>query len=200
MRFIRAIILTMLPTAYLILLLFLAYTKPAFLGINKQVNAQGLQPPLVLSALAALGIPIRLTIPAINVDAAIEPMGVSDNGTMEVPNSIVNVGWYKLGIRPGNAGSAVIAGHVDGKNGEPGVFARLHELQPGETILVTDDANQTVQFTVRERRTYNPKADATVVFNQTDGKHLNLITCDGTWDTAKKSYDQRLVVFADAQE
>jgi hypothetical protein len=51
-------------------------------------------------------------------------------------------------------------------------------------------------FVVRESRTYNP-GYAEEVFSANDGAHLNLVTCDGVWDGAKKSYSKRLVIFAD---
>jgi hypothetical protein len=43
------------------------------------------------------GLPIRLKIPAIGVDTAIEYMGNTAGGDMAVPNSLVNAGWYKYG-------------------------------------------------------------------------------------------------------
>ena len=51
---------------------------------------------------------------------------------------------------------------------------------------------------VRESRLYDPTADAVSVFIPTDnGAHLNLITCEGTWNSAAHSYSQRRVVFTD---
>jgi hypothetical protein len=39
------------------------------------------------------------------------------------------------------------------------------------------------------------------VFASNDGgAHLNLITCAGEWNKGKKSYSERLVVFADKVE
>lgn len=54
---------------------------------------------------------------------------------------------------------------------------------------------------VRELRTYGPKDDVTNVFNSSDGQaHLNLITCEGIWDKASKSYSKRLVIFTDKEK
>jgi hypothetical protein len=53
---------------------------------------------------------------------------------------------------------------------------------------------------VRELRTYGPDEYASAVFRSSDGKaHLNLITCEGTWNSAQKSFSNRLVVFADKE-
>ncbi len=140
---------------------------------------------------------MRLKIPRINVDAAIEYVGVTPRGAMEVPNNTADVGWFKLGPRPGEKGSAVISGHFDGKNGEAGVFNNLHKLEKGDKLYIKDGKGTTTAFVVRESRTYDP-GYAEEVFSLNDSVHLNLVTCDGIWDKNKKNYTKRLVVFADA--
>lgn len=142
------------------------------------------------------GLPVRLTIPAINVNTTIQYVDVAPNGTMAVPNNINDVGWFKFGPRPGERGSAVIAGHFNGENGEPGVFVDLDKLKEGDKLYIEDDRGTSLAFVVRESRTYDP-GYADKVFSPSDSAHLNLITCDGVWDEAKKSYSKRLVVFAD---
>ena len=137
-------------------------------------------------------------IPAIGVNVAMQHVGLTPEGAMEVPGSTADAGWYKFGSLPGERGSAVIAGHFDGENGKKGVFEKLHVLKKGDKIYVKNSDGKTKSFIVRESRTYNPEADASAVFGQIEGNHLNLITCDGIWDIAKKSYSKRLVVFADA--
>lgn len=141
-------------------------------------------------------LPIRLKIPSINVDAAIQYVGLTSKGAMEVPNNIVDVGWFDLGPRPGENGSAVIAGHFNGENGEAGVFVNLYKLKVGDKFYIEDNYGTTTSFVVRTSRTYDP-GYADDVFSGSDSAHLNLITCDGIWDGAKKNYSKRLVVFAD---
>lgn len=143
------------------------------------------------------GFPVRLKIPSINVDAAIEYVGLTSKGEMEVPSSGVNAGWFKLGARPGEMGSAVIAGHLDQENGEAGVFADLYKLKEKDKLYIEDDKGTSSVFVVREIRSYDSEY-ADEVFTRGDGAYLNLITCGGMWDEVKKSYSERLVVFADA--
>jgi sortase A len=144
----------------------------------------------------SIGLPVRLMIPAINVNAAIQNLGVTTKGAMAVPSNTVDVGWFKLGPRPGEKGSAVIAGHFDGENGEAGVFTNLNKLKKGDKLYIEDNKGISVVFIVQESRIYNP-GYADEVFSGTGSAHLNLITCDGVWDGAKKSYSKRLVVFTD---
>ncbi len=145
---------------------------------------------------ASLGSPVRLMIPVIDVNASIQPVGVTQSGEMEVPSNTVDVGWFKLGSHPGEKGSAVVAGHIDGENGEKGVFANLYKLKDGDKLYVEDNKGVSIAFVVRESRMYNP-GYADEVFSRNDNTYLNLVTCDGVWDGVKKSYNKRLVVFAD---
>lgn len=145
-----------------------------------------------------VGMPTRITIPSIAVEAAIEEVALTEDGAMDVPDRPQDTVWYGLGPRPGEKGSAVIAGHVDWKDGKPAIFADLHKLEPGDRIVVRDDSGADIVFIVRESRKYDAEADTIGVFSSVDGKeHLNLITCDGTWDEREEQYSERLVVFAD---
>jgi LPXTG-site transpeptidase (sortase) family protein len=141
------------------------------------------------------GLPVRLTIPKINVDAAVAYMGLTSSGHMEAPKTNEDTGWYKYGPHPGNAGSAVIAGHLG--VGSSAVFTQLGLLVKGDTMSVTDDRGQVVSFVVTGTHAYDNDSEPTEVFSSSTGAHLNLITCNGVWEPGDKTYTKRLVVFAD---
>jgi sortase A len=143
------------------------------------------------------GLPVRLKIPAINVDAPVEYMGNTPAADMAAPNDVASVGWYKYGSIPGEEGGSVIDGHVVGLRGEAGVFYQLDKLKKGDVLSVIDAKGQTAMFTVRETKTYDQSQQPTEVFNSSGGKHLNLITCSGDWDADHRQYLKRFVVFAD---
>ncbi len=144
----------------------------------------------------SIGNPSRLIIPAINVTAIVQDLGVTEDGAMDIPSNVSDVGWFQYGSRPGESGSAVIAGHLDGKNGEEGVFSKLNELKKGDTIFVEDDKGLSNTFVVRESRMFNP-GYANEVFSGSARAQLNLITCAGIWNKDKKDYSKRLIVFTD---
>lgn len=146
-------------------------------------------------------LPVRLKIPKIKVDASIEYVGLTSDGAMDVPKNPGEVAWFTLGPRPGEIGSAVVAGHYGLlKSGEASVFDDLNRLQRGDKIYIEDKKGATVGFIVREIRSFDPKADASTVFGSNDGKsHLNLVTCEGVWDEVSKGYPMRLVVFTDKE-
>lgn len=145
-----------------------------------------------------IDLPVRLKIPNIGVDAAVEYMGLTAAGAMDTPKGPDNVGWYKLGQRPGAIGSAVITGHFGWKNNLPAAFDNVHKLKAGDILYVEDEKGASATFIVRELRQYGKNDDTKDVFGSSDGQaHLNLITCEGTWSAASKSYSNRLVVFSD---
>lgn len=182
-------------TSMLFLLLYHSQRNPSS-GLSKNTAVLSSSDSALLSQQAI--VPARIVIPKIAVRAAIEQVGITYEGAMDVPGNVRNAGWYNIGPRPGEHGSAVIAGHYDGRDGSSGVFAKLHLLKRGDSIYIEDSDGKMRAFVVRETRTYNPDADASSVFGQSGGSHLNLVTCEGLWDQTKESYSKRLVVFADA--
>lgn len=140
-------------------------------------------------------LPVRLVIPTLGITAAIQHVGVNESGNMAVPSNYTDVAWYRYGVSPGGTGSAVIAGHVNNGFGLSGVFERLGELAVGDTIYV-DREDGRVAFIVTSVRSYPYQAVPTdIVFNPSGSPRLNLITCEGKWLRADRTYDQRLVVF-----
>jgi LPXTG-site transpeptidase (sortase) family protein len=174
--------------------LYLVKAKNKILGATQYLPVTELEPVHLKQ-----GFPVRLKIPKINVDAAIEYVGVTDEGVMAVPSSTTNTGWFDLGPIPGEKGSAVIAGHLNSEEGEAAVFTNLYLLHKGEMIYVEDNQGTSIAFVIREIREYDP-GYAEDVFSRNDGVYLNLITCGGVWNDIKKTYSKRLVVFAEIKE
>lgn len=142
----------------------------------------------------------RLKIPLIGVDSVVIPMGLTPDGAMDIPKDPDDVAWFNLGQRPGENGSAVIAGHYGWKDNLPAVFDHLHEIRKGDRVFIEDEKGETTIFIVREIRRYGKDEAASEVFRSNDGKsHLNLITCAGVWNTVEKSRSERLVVFTDKE-
>lgn len=145
-------------------------------------------------------LPVRLIIPTIGVDAEVQYVGLAESGTgaMGVPSNFTDVGWYKDGVRPGMRGSAVIAGHYNGKNTPRAVFYDLNTLKVGdEVVIMSAERIEDIYFVVKIE-TYDYDAVTTDVFISTDGKkRLNLITCGGDWMPESKLFNKRTVVFTE---
>lgn len=140
--------------------------------------------------------PDRIVISAIDVDADVIDLGLQADGSMEVPSDFDQAGWFSPGPRPGRVGPAVIAGHVDSRDG-PAVFFRLAELEIGDEIEVHGEGGDVVTFAVREVEQHPKDAFPTErVYAGTPGAELRLVTCGGVFDATERSYRDNIIVFA----
>ena len=144
------------------------------------------------------GLPLRLQIPIIGVDSAIEDALITPDGRMDVPAGTEDVAWFALGPQPGQVGSSVIGGHYGIQNNVPFVFYDLNKLKVGDNVYTTNDQGETFKFVIRSIKSFGLNDDATTVFTSKDSlAHLNLITCEGIWNAVNGNYPDRLVIFTD---
>ena len=178
-----------------------SFTRGSYTESAPSVSSQSLQNAIdeKPAEQTGPGLPVRLKIPRIGVDAALEHVGLAADGSVDIPKNQDDAAWFNLGPRPGDNGSAVITGHYGvWKGGLPTVFNNLYKLRKGDKLYIKDSNGMTITFTVREVRSYGENEAAPAVFASSDGRsHLNLITCQGIWNKTSKSYSKRLVVFAD---
>jgi len=171
--------------------------KEVLVGVKspkKVAKAENISaPPPSLSPFAA---DMYLVVPKLYINAPIENVGVTANGEMATSQSLERVAWYKDGKRPGDIGSAVMAGHYGGPN-EIGIFRSTDKLVVGDTIEVRDKSGNSTAFKVYKVARYQlSEVPLQEIFNKADGKYLNLITCVGNWNNSNSTYDQRLIVFS----
>lgn len=140
--------------------------------------------------------PLRLEIPRLRLAAPIEPMGIGPGGTMEIPEDIRTVGWYRFGPSPGRPGSAVLVGHVDSRADGPGVFFGLSRLRPDDEIRVRQAAGGWVEFEVVSRSLLPKDELPSGAFARHGGPILTMITCGGAFDRVAGAYTHNMLVAA----
>jgi sortase (surface protein transpeptidase) len=140
--------------------------------------------------------PVSLTIPAIGVHTKLTRLGITAKGTLQVPTITSVAGWYTGSPRPGEVGSAVIAGHIDSYSG-PGIFYRLSDMRPGQRIYVRRANGSLAVFSVTAVQQYpKDRFPTSQVYGPAPDAELNLITCGGTFDYATRSYLSNTVVYS----
>jgi len=156
----------------------------------------GAPAPLPEPSTLTAPLPVALQIPAIGVRTRLVQLGITRQGTLQVPSSPYVAGWYTGSPRPGEIGSSIIAGHIDSYLG-PGVFYRLGELHPGDRIYVRQANGRSAVFEVTAVHEY-PKAHfpTAAVYGPVPDAELRLITCGGTFDYATHSYLSNIVVYS----
>jgi sortase A len=151
--------------------------------------------PLTLATTSA-SLPARLVIPALEIDAEVEHVGINYKGEMVAPADYDDVAWYREGVVPGKRGSAVMAGHLNDGLGLSGVFQDLQKIEPGDEVFVENGYGR-IRFVVEQIETYDYKSvPLDLVFHRSDAVRLNLITCAGRWTWDGRTYDKRVVVYA----
>ena len=140
--------------------------------------------------------PAFLSIPVIGVRTRLIRLGLAADGTLQAPASTSVAGWYTGSPRPGEIGSAIIAGHIDSYLG-PGVFFRLRLLRPGDRVYVRHADGTLAVFRVYAEHMYAKDHFPTQqVYGPAPDPELRLITCGGVFDAATGSYLGNVVVYA----
>ena len=144
--------------------------------------------------------PVRLRIPAIDVSGTIQPVGMTDAVTMQVPQDISVIGWFDRSALPvADAGNTVLVGHRDGTTDPNGVFRRLEEVRPGDELRVREMSGRRLDYVITSVQSLGRQEfarEAESIF-ATDGPHrLVLLTCGGSYDAARGGYQSTVVVVA----
>ncbi len=125
----------------------------------------------------------RMIAPSIDLDHAVEAIGIV-NGQLDVPkDGVNNVGWYEPYPKPGHGKNSVYAAHVnfDRKNGP---FARLNEVEERDRISIVMESGPTYVYEVVVLRQYDvdtiPTGELISAPERPAGEEwITLITCGG---------------------
>ena len=153
-----------------------------------------------LAALASTtgAAPAHIHIDGIDVDGPVVPVAVdTTSGELAVAPDQGVVGWYQYGPIPGEAGSAVLASHLDWDR-HPGVFFRLAQVPIGAVVTITYTDDSMRRFRVTDRQlVLKPALPVDEVFARDGPSTLRLVTCGGTYDKATHHYRSNVLVTAE---
>lgn len=141
--------------------------------------------------------PRSIRIEKLNVDAYVQRVGITKDNAMATPSNIAFTGWYVKSVAPGADGLSIINGHAGGRYID-GVFKNLKHLTSGDSIQVQRGDLSWHTYKVFSVKTVSV-ADANKALYERNvllPKQLNLITCDGNFNDAAQTYDERTIVVA----
>ncbi|WP_051832705.1 class F sortase [Streptomyces katrae] len=155
--------------------------------------------PVAHAPLAA-SVPARVDVPSMGIQAPVISRGLDAQGAVDPPpfDRPGTVGWWGGGAKPGEAGAALLVGHVDTAS-KPAVFYGLSSARPGGTVRVVRMDGSVAEFTIEDVRVYErARFDAHRAYGpRVPGRaELRLVTCGGTYDKAAKEYTANVVVSA----
>jgi len=136
-------------------------------------------------------------IARLGIDAPISAVGIDMKaGALGIPENIKRVGWWRDGATPGDeAGTALIAGHVDSAKNGAGAFYALKSAHRGDTVTVTQ-GGKTLKYRVTTIKTMKKSALPTNIYTRTGSPKLVLVTCGGPFDPKIGHYRDNIVVTA----
>ncbi|HCU48390.1 MAG TPA: hypothetical protein DGG94_00905, partial [Micromonosporaceae bacterium] len=143
-------------------------------------------------------IPYKMVIKKISLWTMIDQIGLKPDGRIETPpyEKADRAAWYRNSPTPGEAGPAIILGHVDSKE-RIAAFFYLSRIRPGDSIEIVRTDRSTAVFEVDSVEQF-AKANFPTdrVYGPTDEATLRLVTCGGRYDIRRQSYVDNIVVFA----
>jgi LPXTG-site transpeptidase (sortase) family protein len=127
-------------------------------------------------------------------------VGLQDKNTIQIPDDISKVGWYKYGAAPGSqGGSTVIVGHRDGSGPEPGAFYSLNRIKVGDSIEIHHSNYIKKTYIVKKILKIDKIKFYTIankIFSLSGKPKLNLISCAGTYNKKWGGYKQNIIITA----
>lgn len=145
--------------------------------------------------------PRYLSIEKLGVkNARVLSEGLKQNGELDTPLGIFDVGWYNASGTPG-AGKPIL---MDGHNGGPnvvGVFKYLNQLYSGDKIVIERGDGEKFTYEVVENKEIPlDESDdymGVALSSPVQGKEsLSLISCTGEWSQTRNTYLSRQFVRA----
>ncbi len=145
-----------------------------------------------------VGPPINVSLPSQHASGSVVPIGVDDNEALAIPKDVRTAGWYQFGPKPGQPGSAVLAGHVDDHLQGVGLFAVIGDLDIGDEVVITDAGHVQRTFRVIAREEWHKtQVPMARLFARTGPPRLVLLTCGGDFDRDTLSYVDNIAVTAE---
>lgn len=139
--------------------------------------------------------PVAIRVAGIGLQASVISVGVDDNDQFDVP-AADTVGWYRYSASPGEPGASVLAAHVD-YGGAPGAFFDLAQVLPGDTLELEMEDGRILRYEVTGNTEYDKtELPAAELFRKDGESVLQLITCGGTFNPERRSYEANVVVTA----
>lgn len=148
-------------------------------------------------AAAAVDAPAAVRVPSVGLELGVVPVGVRDDGQMDVPDLVSEVGWYRFGPAPGaDAGSAVLAAHVDSDIGAA-PMASVLRASAGDPVEITTASGAELRYRITSIEQVSKDELRLDALFARDGEHVvRLVTCGGEWDAAAGAYEDNIVVTA----
>ena len=140
-------------------------------------------------------IPKRITLKNLRNSGYMQMVGIDQNDDIAVPSNVLMAGWYVNSVRPGDIGLSIVTGHRDGVM-KKGIFRYLGDSRVGHIVEVEYGDGSIRSFEVVDIYEVTIEDAFDLLYEKRDDieRQLNLITCGGTYNRSRETYDNRIIV------
>mgnify|MGYP001582109046 CR=1 FL=1 len=167
----RKFLSNVLIVAGMVLLIMASYM--IYLRYSPKKLAFAQTPEVVVSHQSVT--PVRLIIPAADIDTPIIPNKIENN---KWPTSNDGILYLSTSSTPGEQGNSVFYGH-----NWSGILGNLPQVIPGNEIRIKMSDGSTQEFIVEYTDVVEPTL--TAIINQTSDSRITIYTCTGFFDSKR---------------
>jgi LPXTG-site transpeptidase (sortase) family protein len=130
-----------------------------------------------------------------DIDLPVLPVGVAEDGMMELPTTAYAIGWYEFGARPADrTGTTVLAGHVDTRAEGLGPLSALRRVDKGTEITLTAVGGTSRRYSVTDVELIRKaRVPLDQIFAREGPEKLVVITCGGPYSRSTGYRDNVIV-------
>lgn len=133
--------------------------------------------------------------------AYVDPIQVTDTGTLIPPIDVRRLGWYSASAIPGaegNVGSSVITGHINYSDQGTGFADHFTHLKEGDSFAVgIDGEEKKFRVSTAPYRLQKGSEFPEVVNDATGENKVVLITCGGKFVGGSLGYEDNIITVAE---
>ena len=134
----------------------------------------------------------HLVIPSLHVEAFVRTTSIVDH-ELVIPGDVHDVGEWG---RKANAGTTILAGHVNWVGQGLGALGTLADIAPGATVYLANRVGVVSVWSVVSLRSVSKKDLPQALFASGGARRLVLVTCGGAFDAATHQYADNVLATA----
>jgi hypothetical protein len=134
----------------------------------------------------------HLVIPSLHVEAFVRTTSIVDH-ELVIPGDVHDVGEWG---RKANAGTTILAGHVNWVGQGSGALSALADISPGATVYLANRVGVVSVWSVVSLRAVSKKDLPQALFASGGARRLVLITCGGAFNAATHQYADNVLATA----
>lgn len=144
---------------------------------------------------------VSLNLPKLGLNFPLETATKAANNLGAVPVNADNLIWFRENPQSDSNHTMVVGGYTQTPSGNAAAFIKLLKLQPEDLVEISFNGGKTLSYTIYQRElTSLDKNPFDNKFEADTNKKLILFTLDPLWNAKKKSFSNRIILYANLKD